>query len=271
MSKLLLPPQACPGLIQSVTPESAGWTYVGFDLWKLTPGMVAEGRVSMGREAILVVIEGRGRMQAAGQDWGLMGDRLSVFERSAPHCLYLPQGQDWRFEAETGAELAICTAPGAGLYPPARLGPEGIDLTPRGTGTNKRFINNVAMETRDVAESLLVTEVFTPEGNWSSWPAHRHDEDDFPRITYLEETYYHRLNPAQGFAFQRVWTEDGTLDETMSAADGDVTLVPRGHHPCGAPWGYELYYLNVMAGPLRKWRFEPHPDHAWIMDRDAKG
>ena len=120
MSKLLLHPQADTGMIHSVTPQSAGWAHVGFDLWRLTPGMVAAGDVAGGREAILVVVEGHGRLQAAGQDWGMVGDRLSVFERSAPHCLYLPQGKGWRFEAETGAELAICTAPGSGRYPPAR-------------------------------------------------------------------------------------------------------------------------------------------------------
>ncbi|MCC7319388.1 MAG: 5-deoxy-glucuronate isomerase [Rubellimicrobium sp.] len=269
MGKLLLHPRGERGLIHQVTPASAGWRHVGFDLWRLDPGEAAQGLVEQGREAILVVVEGKGRLIATGQDWGEMGARLSPFERSAPHALYLPQGAEWRFEAGTGAELAVCTAQGSGKYPPRRLGPQGIDLTPRGTGTNTRYINNIAMEARDVAESLLVTEVFTPEGHWSSWPAHRHDEDDYPRITCLEETYYHRLNPAQGFAFQRVWTEDGTLDETMAVADRDVTLVPRGHHPCGVPWGYELYYLNVMAGPLRKWRFAPHPDHAWIMERDA--
>ena len=105
------------------------------------------------------------------------------------------------------------------------------------------------MENEDFADSLLVTEVFTPAGHWSSYPSHRHDEDDFPRITYLEETYYHRLNPKDGFGIQRVYTDDGLLDETMAVSDGDVTLVPRGHHPCGAPYGFEMYYLNVMAGP----------------------
>jgi 5-deoxy-glucuronate isomerase len=125
------------------------------------------------------------------------------------------------------------------------------------------------MEDRDVADSLLVTEVFTPQGNWSSYPPHRHDEDDFPRMTYLEETYYHRLDPPTGFGFQRVFTEDGSLDETMTVTDGDVTLVPKGHHPCAAPYGIEMYYLNVMAGPRRQWRFRNHPDFDWIARRDA--
>lgn len=268
MAELLVRPQGQRGRVHHVTPESAGWGFVGFDLWRLAPGAAAAGRLE-GREAILVLVEGRARVQGAGQDWGLMGERLQVFEGTAPHCLYLPPGADWRAEAETAVTLAVCTAPGAGGYPAARLGPEGIETVQRGRGTNLRHINNIAMEGRDVAERLLVTEVFTPAGHWSSYPPHRHDEDDFPTMTYLEETYYHRLNPAQGFAVQRVFTEDGSLDRTMAVADGDVVLVPKGHHPCGAPHGYDLYYLNVMAGPLRKWRFATHPDHAWIAERDA--
>ena len=163
----------------------------------------------------------------------------------------------------------MCSAPGHSGHAPRRIGPDGITLTARGKGTNERHINNIAMDNEDYADSLLVTEVFTPAGHWSSYPSHRHDEDDFPRITYLEETYYHRLNPASGFGIQRVYTDDGRLDETMAVADGDVVLVPRGHHPCGAPYGFEMYYLNVMAGPLRNWRFVPAPEVEWIMERDA--
>jgi 5-deoxy-glucuronate isomerase len=144
----------------------------------------------------------------------------------------------------------------------------GIAREDRGRGGNLRHINAIAMEERDVADSLLVTEVFTPPGHWSSYPPHRHDEDDYPRMTYLEETYYHRLNPPKGYAHQRVFTEDGSLDETLSVQDHDVVLVPRGHHPCGTPYGYELYYLNVMAGPVRKWRFRNGQDHDWIAERD---
>ncbi|HEX5934766.1 MAG TPA: 5-deoxy-glucuronate isomerase, partial [Pseudorhizobium sp.] len=143
------------------------------------------------------------------------------------------------------------------------------DLVTRGKGANTRYIFPIAMEESDVADSLLVTEVFTPSGNWSSYPPHRHDEDRFPEMTYLEETYYHRLNPGQGYGHQRVFTEDGELDETISFSNHDVVLVPKGHHPCAAPYGYDMYYLNVMAGPVRKWRFQNHPDHDWIAKRDA--
>jgi len=183
----------------------------------------------------------------------------------------VPGGADWAAEAVTACTLAVCSAPAKGDHPAARLGPEGIALTPRGVGANTRYVNNIAMEGRDVAGSLLVTEVFTPAGNWSSYPSHRHDEDDFPQMTYLEETYYMRLHPGQGFAVQRVYTEDGSLDVTMAVRDHDVTLVPKGHHPCGTPYGYDLYYLNVMAGPRRAWRFQNDPDHDWIARRDAPG
>jgi 5-deoxy-glucuronate isomerase len=268
MVNLLRHPTATRGKVHAITAESAGWGYVGFSLYRLEPGDVAE-ELTGDREVILVLVEGKAQIQAAGQDWGEMGDRMDVFERTPPHCLYVPDGQDWRAVATTSCTLAVCTAPGKGGHAAQRLGPEGIEPVTRGKGTNTRHINNIAMETREVADSLLVTEVFTPAGHWSSYPSHRHDEDDFPRMTYLEETYYMRLNPGQGFGIQRVYTEDGTLDETMAVKSHDVTLVPRGHHPCGAPYGYDMYYLNVMAGPLRKWRFQNDPDHDWIAKRDA--
>ena len=265
---LLRKPAGVAGKVHDITPADAGWGYVGFTLYRLRAGeAVTEATGS--REVILVLVEGRARITAAGQDWAELGDRMDVFERTPPHCLYVPDGADWQATATTECTLAVCSAPGHGRHKAQRLGPEGITLTPRGRGQNTRYINNIAMEGRDVAGSLLVTEVFTPNGNWSSYPSHRHDEDDFPRMTYLEETYYHRLNPAQGFAVQRVYTDDGTLDETMAVKDHDVVLVPKGHHPVGAPYGYDLYYLNVMAGPLRKWRFQNDPDHDWIAKRDA--
>lgn len=269
MSKLLVKPSGTSGKVHDVTPESAGWGYVGFGLYRLKPGETAAEATGV-NEAILVLVEGKARLSAAGEDFGEMGERMDVFEKTPPHCLYVPNGSDWRAVATTACTLAVCTAPGKGTHKAQRLGPEGIVLTPRGQGSNTRHVNNIAMEAREVADSLLVTEVFTPQGNWSSYPSHRHDEDDFPRMTYLEETYYHRLNPAQGFGVQRVYTEDGSLDETLAVKNHDVVLVPKGHHPCGAPYGYEMYYLNVMAGPVRKWRFQNDPDHDWIYQRDLK-
>ena len=268
MPDLLRRPIGQSGKVHDITPVDAGWSYVGFTLYRLAPGESVE-ETTGDREAILVLVEGKARISGAGRDFGELGERLDVFERTQPHCVYIPDHADWRANATTDLTLAVCTAPGKGSHPPAVIGPEGISLTDRGKGTNLRHINAIAMEERDVAGSLLVTEVFTPSGHWSSYPPHRHDEDDFPRMTYLEETYYHRLNPPQGYGHQRVFTEDGSLDVTMSVQNHDVVLVPRGHHPCGVPYGYEMYYLNVMAGPLRKWRFQNHPDHDWIFQRDA--
>ncbi|MCB1394582.1 MAG: 5-deoxy-glucuronate isomerase [Rhodobacter sp.] len=264
MADLLLKPFGTRGEVHRVTPALAGWRYVGFALHRLRPGDTACGLTGTD-EVILVMVEGKARVTGAGQDWGVLGDRMNVFEKTPPHCLYLPNGSDWTAVAETDCIVAVCAAPGKGNHPARHLGPDGITLTQRGTGQNTRWINNIAMEAAEVADSLLVTEVFTPAGNWSSYPSHRHDEDDFPRITYLEETYYHRLNPPNGWGIQRVYTEDGTLDETMTVKDGDVVLVPKGHHPCAAPHGIEMYYLNVMAGPLRKWRFQADPATEHLM------
>ncbi len=268
MGDLLRKPAGTNGKVHDITPENAGWDYVGFGLYHLNAGERAS-ELTGDREIILVIVEGKASITGAGQDWGVLGDRMNVFEKTPPHCLYLPNGSEWEAVAETDCVIAVCSAPGKGGHPARRIGPDGISLTERGKGVNTRFINNIAMEAEDFADSLLVTEVFTPNGHWSSYPSHRHDEDDFPRITYLEETYYHRLNPSNGFGIQRVYTDDGSLDETMAVSDGDVVLVPRGHHPCGAPYGFEMYYLNVMAGPLRKWRFVPAPEVAWIMERDG--
>ncbi|MFW2543255.1 5-deoxy-glucuronate isomerase [Primorskyibacter sp. 2E107] len=264
MTDLLRKPFGTHGKVHEITPQAAGWRYVGFGLYRLRPGDVVSEQTG-DTEVILVVVEGKARFTGAGQDWGELGERMDVFEKTPPHSLYLPNGTDWTAEATTNCVIAVCAAPGTGGHAARKVGPEGIELTQRGEGTNTRYINNIAMENEDYCDSLLVTEVFTPAGNWSSFPSHRHDEDDFPNITYLEETYYHRLNPADGFAVQRVYTDDLLLDETMAVHDGDVTLVPRGHHPCGAPYGFELYYLNVMAGPLRKWRFIAAPPVAHLM------
>ena len=270
MTSLLHRPFGRHGHVHDITPASAGWRYVGFGLHRLRAERRA-GEATGDRETILVMVEGKARIEAAGRDWGVLGERMDVFERTAPHALYLPADTHWEARAETDCTIAVCTAPA----PPnsarkaRRLGPDGIALTERGRGANTRHVHNIAMEDRDVADRLLVTEVFTPAGHWSSFPSHRHDEDDFPRITYLEETYYHRIHPADGWGVQRVYTDDRSLDETMAVADGDVVCVPRGHHPCGAPHGFEMYYLNVMAGPLRKWRFVSAPEVEWIVERDG--
>ncbi|GGF25562.1 5-deoxy-glucuronate isomerase [Aliidongia dinghuensis] len=252
------------GRVLAITPASAGWRYVGFELFKLAPGRVLE-RETGDREACLVLVAGRATVEVGQAVFKGIGERRSPFD-GKPHSVYAPAGTAFRVTAETPLELAVCTAPGSGALPPRLIPPEAVAVEERGQGTNRRIVHNILPEEAP-AESLLVVEVLTPGGHWSSYPPHKHDRDAFPEETLLEETYYHRLNPAQGFALQRVYTDDRSLDQTFAVGDGDCVLVPRGYHPVGAPHGYDLYYLNTMAGPRRQWRFRNDPAHDWITRR----
>lgn len=263
MSRLLVKPRKGNGLVSHVTPESAGWTYVGFDLHRLRPGEKMSAATG-DREVCLVFVTGKGTVSADGRDFGSLGGRMSPFD-GKPWSVYVPQASDWSVTAETDVELAVCSAPGLHGGLRARLiGPEDVGQETRGTGTNTRYVTNILPEAQP-ADSLLVVEVITPGGHTSSYPPHKHDQDNLPAESLLEETYYHRLNPQQGFAFQRVYTDDRSLDEAMAVEDGDVVLVPKGYHPCAACHGYDLYYLNVMAGPRRTWKFHNAREHEWLM------
>jgi len=252
------------GLVHRVTPESAGWRHVGFELWRLPAGGGTESAAS-DRETCLVLVGGRATVETAGETWRGIGSRDGPFADEAPWSVYLPRGCGYRVHAETPLELAVCTAPGGGDYAPRVIPPEAVKRSVRGRGTNTRYIRDILPE-GEPAHSLLVVEVITPGGHWSSYPPHKHDTDNLPEESLLEEVYYHRLNPPRGFAFQRVYTDDRSLDVSMAVEDGDVVLVPRGYHPCGAAHGYDLYYLNVMAGPKRVWRFNTEPCHRWLLE-----
>ena len=263
MSKLLVKPQGRSGRVSHVTPETAGWTYVGFDLHRLQAGQTISGETG-GNEVCLVFVTGKGKVKANGEDLGVLGERMSPFE-GKPWSVYVPDGSNWSVTAETDIELAVCSAPGLGGGLPVRvIAPDSLGQEVRGKGTNTRYVTNILPE-GEPADSLLVVEVITPGGHTSSYPPHKHDQDNLPAESYLEETYYHRLNPPQGFAFQRVYTDDRSLDEAMAVEDGDVVLVPKGYHPCAACHGYDLYYLNVMAGPKRTWKFHNAREHEWLM------
>ena len=255
------------GRVQHITPGNANWDYVGFDLYELKPGQQIKQDTGK-REVCLVMVTGTGTVKADGQTFETIGGRESVFEDKAPHAVYVPANASFEVTAETELTLGVCSAPGGSKLPARLIRPEEMGRETRGVGTNVRHVCNILPDTA-VADSLLVVEVVTPGGNWSSYPPHRHDTDDLPRQSNLEETYYHRLNPSQGFAFQRVYTDDRSIDETMSIEDGDVVIVPKGYHPVGAPHGYDLYYLNVMAGPIREWQFHNDPDHEWIINKPA--
>ena len=266
MSDLLLKNHAAgdDGLVHRVTPESAGWGHVGFEVLRLKPGQRLEAETG-DREVCLVLVGGRATITAGGESYAGIGERDGPFENKKPYSVYVPWHADYTVEALSDLELAVCSAPGGGDLAPRLIGPDEVAYTVRGSGTNTRHVYDILPESAP-AHALLVVEVITPSGCWSSYPSHKHDTDNLPEESLLEETYYHRLNPPQGFAFQRVYTEDGALDETMCVHDGDVVMVPRGYHPCGTAHGYDLYYLNVMAGPKRVWKFNTEKVHRWLLE-----
>ena len=248
--------------VHNVTPENADWEYVGFQVLDLEIGDTFKLDASE-NETCLIVLSGKVDIETASLSLKAIGERETVFQKINPHAVYVPWKMEAQVKAFTKAELAIAKAPGADGFPARHLPPENMPRFKRGKGSNTRYICNILMM-ESMAHKLLVTEVLTPAGNWSSYPPHRHDVDALPHISYLEETYYHRINPSQGFAFQKIYTDDESLDETFTIKDRDVVLVPRGYHPCGAPHGYDLYYLNTMAGPTREWAFKTDPNHEWL-------
>ena len=243
------------GCVVAVTPESAGWRHVGFHTFRLSAGQRVRRRM-VGQEACVVMLAGHCRALAAGVEWPDVGGRASPFD-GPPHALYLPVGTECTLEALTDdVEFAVGSGPVSkptAVRVPRLIAPQDVRVTTRGSGDIERTIHDILMEDQP-AETLLVTEVLTPGGHWSSYPPHKHDTHDPPRETYLEELYYHRLKRADGWAVQRVYVRDGSLDVTLAVRDGDCVLVPRGYHPVSAAPGFDLYYLNVMAGPVRQWR-----------------
>lgn len=252
------------GQTVNVTPQSAGWTYVGFEVFQLNAGQKLQQHTES-NEVAVVVLSGIVTVRTKEAAWSSIGKRMSVFEKIPPYTVYVPAQDHIEVIAETEAELAFCKAPGLGSYAARLITPEDVSVEIRGKDYTERLIHNILPEAKE-ADSLLVVEVFTPNGHWSSYPPHRHDELDLPNQSLLEETYYHKLLPQHGFAIQRVYTDDRSLDETIVVQNNDVVLVPKGYHPVGAPPGYESYYLNVMAGPVRTWKFYNDKDHEWIFE-----
>lgn len=246
-----------------VTPASAGWTHVGFRAVKLAAGE-HEVWQQPGRECCVVILAGKASVQVGDTVWSGLGQRDSVFDEQAPYAVYAPPGLAVTVTAGSAAEVAFCSAPSAGNHPPRLITPDSMTRSVRGKGANTRYVTDILPQT-EPADGLLVVEVRTPSGHSSSYPPHKHDRDALPEESVLEETYYHRLNPAQGFAFQRVYTDDRRIDQSMAVEDHDVVMVPEGYHPVCVPYGYDSYYLNVMAGPRREWCFRNDPAHEWLL------
>lgn len=251
--------------IVNVTPESAGWTHVGFRAVRLLHGE-SEHCNTLERELCLVVLTGTVTVTVDGTVYANLGQRSSVFDGLSPAAIYIPAGKELAIVAQTDAEVALCSAPSDSVAREVHvIDSAAMRRTTRGQGGNTRYVCDILPHDDPIAAHLLVVEVMTPAGHSSSYPPHKHDREAPPLETQLEETYYHRLNPPQGFAFQRVYTDDRSIDEACAVEDHDVVMVPKGYHPVTAPYGYDLYYLNVMAGPHRFWVFRNDPAHDWML------
>ncbi len=265
----LVRPAAPPdttGAIHRLSPADAGWTWTSFDVYELAAG----GRVDRpgdDREVLVLVLEGTAVVTVGGVVLGAVGERTSVFDDPPAGVVLCAPGEGVEVVAQTRVLLAIAAAPGGDVHRTAVVTPETIRVETRGAGANERMIKNLLPPEAE-AGRLIAVEAYTPGGNWSSYPPHKHDTDDPPNESQLEELYFYRFARPTGFAFQRVYTPDRSLDETMTAQDLDVILVPRGYHVVGAPAGYDTWYLNIMAGPERVWRFTVDPDHRWLMNWD---
>jgi 5-deoxy-glucuronate isomerase len=244
------------GAWEQVTPESAGWRYLFFGVRSGSfASETGEGEVA------LVPLGGRCRVEAEGEEWEL-GGRENVFA-GMPWALYLPRDTEYRVEALGPLELAISGARSERRREPLLVRPEDVEVEVRGAGNATRQINHI-VKPEFPAERLLVVEVFTPSGNWSSYPPHKHDEDRPPGEVVLEETYYYRTARPEAFAFQRLYSPRHGVDVTVTVRDGDLMLVPWGYHTTAAAHGYDLYYLNALAGDRRSMAASDDPDLAWI-------
>lgn len=248
-----------------ITPEGAGWTYGGLHIVAMAAGEERTIELS-GVESAIVPLEGSCTISAAGIEFALTG-RDSVFD-GVPDVAYLPLDTTASIATETGGRFAIATSVAEEHREPFKLDAASVSRDVRGAGQATRVINGLLSADVEGPQRLIVVEVITPAGNWSSYPPHKHDEwsdDEVP----IEEIYYFEISGENGFGFHRTYTTDGDIDETVTVGDGDVFLIPRGYHgPCVAAPGYDMYYLNVMAGPdpERRWLICNDPAHSWVID-----
>lgn len=271
MSKLLRKPitkEVTDGvtIVHDVTNNNSPLEYVGFKVIDLAQGAIYKeelGKV----ECCIVALTGKITVSDENQVFKNIGTRESVFEKIPTDSVYVSNDRSFEVEGVSNARVALCYSPSHKQLPTKLIKAEDNGSEHRGKNSNQRLVHNILPDSDPTANSLLVVEVFTESGNWSSYPPHKHDQDNLPNESFLEESYYHEINPRQGFVFQRVYTDDRSLDETMAVENGDVVLVPVGYHPVGVPDGYQSYYLNVMAGPKRIWKFHNDPAHEWILDR----
>ncbi len=272
---MTLPPESlhirpdADGVVSS-DPARAGWRYLSFRAFGLADGeTVVLDRPE--QEAAIVTISGGGVELAFDDAPRLrLTGRPSVFE-GMPWAAYIPARRTTRIVGRPlpgrRAIVAVAQAPltgrSGGATEPILVRPEDVEIEIRGAGNATRQINNIMMPDFP-ADRLLVCEVFTPSGNWSGWPPHKHDVDDPPIEAVLEETYFYQFSRSEGWAIQRVYHRDGSRDRLMPVRHGDLAIVDQGYHPFAATQGYDAYYLNALAGDRRTMANTDDPDLAWV-------
>jgi 5-deoxy-glucuronate isomerase len=248
----------------SITPARAGWRHTGLQVIRLAPGETRPLPTD-DRETLVLPLSGHGSVSVDGRRMRLEGRR--DLHAESTDFVYLPPGAEAALSSPGGGEFALPWAVSGRRGTPAYYPKDPAALEVRGAGRATRQIGNLFVAGRSEAERLIVVEVRTPPGNWSSYPPHKHDDAAMPGEAVLEEIYYFRIAGAEGFGVHRTYTADGALNETVVVRDGDVFLVPRGYHgPCAAAPDFAMYYLNVLAGPgtARSLGFTDDPAYAWI-------
>jgi 5-deoxy-glucuronate isomerase len=233
---------------------------IKFSVLSLNSGQKFQEKLA-GDELGIVLLSGRVVVDAGGKEYRL-GPRRNVF-RDPPWGLYLPGKMTWTIKALVKSELALCYAPGPLRGEVQLIGPKQLVVHQRGKDLFQRKVSDI-MVSQVNAKNLLIGETVNKPGQWSSYPPHRHDQHKPPRMYYLEEMYLFKVNPKQGFGFQRVYTDDRRLDQALVIEDNDIAIFKKGYHPVSAAPGYELYYLWVLSGPVRVMKVKDDPAHAWI-------
>ena len=235
------------GALVSLTRERANWNTIGFSARRLIAGQYWQSD-TRNEEAALVILGGRATI-----DWGEgpreIGARKNVFS-GYPYAVYLPSGTPFEISALTDCEFADCRTPSSSQFAPRIIAPPDCREEIRGGGNCTRQIVDI-IRPDFPADKLLICEVYTPSGNWSSYPPHKHDVHNPPAEVDLDEIYYYRISKPEGYAFQRLYDAAGTRDDTLTVGDGDLVLIKDGYHPVVAAHGYDVYYLNVLAGSAR--------------------
>jgi 5-deoxy-glucuronate isomerase len=254
--------------ILEITPQSAGWKNLGFKVIRLNTGQHFTLSTYHDEYAI-VPLQGKATLKVRHQSFDV--SRKSVFEE-VPHVLYVPPKHEVMIEAKTDLEIAWGSAPAEGKYPLRLFRPDEMKKEVRGGGAAKRQVNHI-LNAPLPAERLILFEVYVPGGSWSGYPPHCHDGKF--GSPYLEETYYYRIQPENGFAIHRNYDIDSDFDELFTVKNGDLVLVTKGFHPVSAAPGSNVYFLNYLAGNLLdEARSTPpydDPNYAWIkQDWEAK-